>query len=153
VAEVSKDSNAAATALMAKMKMAPADRPKVMKECRRLLATLKLIPDKSDLILSFVETYLQLSATEFKQYEREVARSTPEEQEEMMPLISSITRKGMHDGQEQMLLLQIDRKFGGADPDLIARIDELPTEQLEQLGVALFDLATVEELEAWLNGS
>ncbi len=55
---------------MAKMKMAPKDRPKVKLECLRLLASLKLDPARATLIGVFIESYLKLTAQEMKQYER-----------------------------------------------------------------------------------
>ena len=42
-----------------------------------VLTALKLDPAKSKLIGGFIETYLQLSAEEMIQYEREFARLTP----------------------------------------------------------------------------
>ena len=47
---------------MAKMKIAPKDRPKVRLECLRLLATLKLDPARSQLIGGFIAAYLKLNA-------------------------------------------------------------------------------------------
>jgi hypothetical protein len=57
-------SNPVAAALMAKMDIAPEDRPKVKAECLRLLVTLQLDPAKSLLISSFIDTYLRMSQTE-----------------------------------------------------------------------------------------
>jgi hypothetical protein len=48
--------NPVASALMAKMGIAAADRPKVKLECLRLLATLRLDPAKSHFISSFIDT-------------------------------------------------------------------------------------------------
>ncbi|MBE9010773.1 Rpn family recombination-promoting nuclease/putative transposase, partial [Pseudanabaenaceae cyanobacterium LEGE 13415] len=52
--------NPVAAALMAKMKIAKRDRPKVKAECLRVLATLRLDPARTRLIAQFVDTYLQL---------------------------------------------------------------------------------------------
>lgn len=81
--------NPVASALMAKMRIAPRDRPKVRMECLRLLATLRLDPARSRLIGGFIETYLQMTATEMKQYEREFAKLTPTEKEGVMELMTS----------------------------------------------------------------
>jgi hypothetical protein len=145
-----KTPNPAATALMAKMKMAPIDRPTVLRECRRLLATLKLTPERSELIWAFVEGYLQLTTAEFKRYERDVARQSPEEKEDAMPLISSIKREGIHDGQERMLVRQINRRFGTVNQEIIAKLEVLASDQLEELGEALFDFTSLADVEAWL---
>jgi hypothetical protein len=45
----------------------------------------------------------------------------------------------------------IARKFGLPDPALSQRLEHLNVEQLEALGEAMFDLASVAELEAWLD--
>jgi hypothetical protein len=121
-----------------------------MRECRRLLATLKLVPERSDMIWAFVESYLQLTADELSQYEREVARTSPEEQEETMPLISSIARKGMHEGQERVLQILIERRFGAVEPTIIARLNNLTTDQLDELSAAILDFTSSEELESWI---
>jgi hypothetical protein len=53
--------NPVAAALMSKMRIAPADRPKVKAECLRMLATLRLNPARTRLISQFVDTYLRLT--------------------------------------------------------------------------------------------
>ena len=63
---------------MAKMKIAPKDRPKVLMACARMLATLKLDPARAELIWTFAESYLKLTAEEMNQYQRELARLAPE---------------------------------------------------------------------------
>src|SRR5579862_1088945 len=125
-----KQPNPVATALMSKMKIAPQDRPKVMSECRRLLATLKLDPARSELIWSFVESYLKLTAQEMKVYEREVAKLTPEEQEETVQLMSSFRREGiqqgiqqgMHEGKETLIARLIRKRFGSVSPEVQAHL-------------------------------
>jgi hypothetical protein len=59
--DVLNQSNPVAAALMSKMKIDPADRPRVKVECLRLLATLQLNPAKSELFSGFVDTYLRLT--------------------------------------------------------------------------------------------
>ena len=136
-----KRPNPVATALMAKMKIAPQDRPKVMSECRRLLATLKLDPARSELIWSFVESYLQLTAQEMRVYEREVAKLTPEEQETTVQLMSSFRREGIQQGKEGLVIRQIKRRFGSIASEVEARLDTLSAEQLDELGEDLLGFA------------
>lgn len=59
-----KQRNPLASALMAKMKIAPQERPQVKAECLRLLVTLKLDPARMQLISGFVDTYLRLTESE-----------------------------------------------------------------------------------------
>lgn len=56
--------NPIASALMAKMKIAEEDRPKVKAQCLRLLVTLKLDPARMQLISGFIDTYLTLNPIE-----------------------------------------------------------------------------------------
>lgn len=86
--------NPVASALMAKMKIAPEDRPKVRLECLRLLATLKLDPGRSQLIGGFIGTYLKLNAAEAKQYKEEFEKLAPEEKEAQMELMNPWVKEG-----------------------------------------------------------
>jgi len=147
--------NPVASALMAKMKIAAKDRPKVRLECLRLLATLKLDPARSQLIGGFVATYLNLNAVEREQYEQEFAKLTPEEKEanmEMMnPWVKQGWDEGMQAGKEQILIRQISRRFGVAASNITERLNALSSKQLDELSDALFDFKTSADLETWLS--
>ncbi|MCW3100183.1 MAG: hypothetical protein JWL77_5801 [Chthonomonadaceae bacterium] len=147
--------NAVASALMAKMKIAPQDRGKVRNECMRMLASLKLDPARSKLIGGFIDAYLTLTAEEMKQYEREFAKLAPEEQEARMELVSSWERKGieqgLHEGQERIIARQIKKRFGIVSLGVTERLDTLSTDELDELGDAIFDFTSVVDLEAWLS--
>jgi predicted transposase/invertase (TIGR01784 family) len=90
--------NPVAAALMAKMKIAPEDRPKVKAECLRLLVTLKLDPAKMSLVSKFVDTYLQLDREEEKTFQAEVDRMELAQKEEIMQVTTSWERKGIEQG-------------------------------------------------------
>src|SRR5205085_12062238 len=62
--------NPVASALMAKMRLAVKDRPKVKAQCLRLLATLHLDRARMQLISGFVDSYLELNAREQRIFER-----------------------------------------------------------------------------------
>jgi len=66
--------NPVASALMARMAIAPEDRPKVKAECLRLLATLHLDIRKARLISRFVDSYLNLNAQENREFYQELDR-------------------------------------------------------------------------------
>ena len=55
-----RQQNPVASALMAKMNIAPEDRPRVKSECLRLLATLRLDSARVQMISGFIDTYLRL---------------------------------------------------------------------------------------------
>jgi len=151
--------NPVASALMANMKIAPHDRPKVRLECLRLLATLKLDPAKSQLIGGFIGTYLKLNAEEMKQYEQEFAKLTPEEKEANMELMNPWVKQGWEDGKkegmqigkEEIVVRLLNRRFGSVSTKITARLNYLTSEQLSELGEDLLDFKTVADLEAWLS--
>lgn len=145
-----KQPNAAATALMARMKIAPQERVKVRKECMRLLATLRLDPARAQLIAGFIENYLRLTAEEMRQYEREMAKLAPEEREATMVQWTAIGREAEHRGKETLVARQIRRRFGSVSDEVMEQLDRLSTEQLDDLGEALFDFTSVADLENWL---
>ena len=149
--------NPAATALMAKMKIASSDRVRVRLECLRLLRTLKLDPARSQLIWGFVETYLTLNAEEMRRYERATAQLTSAEQEQTMEQWTSIGRQakaeglalGLQEGKEALVARLIRRRFGTVPEKVVARLDQLSPEQLDDLGEALLDFVTVTDLDQW----
>jgi hypothetical protein len=49
-----------------------------------------------------------------------------------------------------LVLRLLKRRLGTVNPQLETRVRNLSVEQLEELGVALFDLSTEPEIWAWL---
>jgi len=147
--------NPVAAALMAKMKIEPQDRPKVLIQCARMLATLKLDVARSELIWTFAESYLKLTVEETKQYQREFSELPPDEQEIAMQLISSFRKEGiqqgLHEGQQRIITRQIERLFGTVTPEILQRLHTLSNKNLEDLGVAMFDFSNLADLESWLS--
>ena len=66
-------------------------------------------------------------------------------------IYQDILQKGEQKEAFRFLSRQLNRCFGEIDSQIIERIRVLSTEQLENLGEALFDLSNVADLEAWLN--
>jgi predicted transposase YdaD len=98
--------NPVASALMAKMKIAERDRPKVKAECLRLMVTLKLDRARMGLIASFVDTYLGLNAAEEMRFNRALteAQWLPEQKEEVVEIVTSWERKGIEKGLQEGLV-------------------------------------------------
>jgi hypothetical protein len=75
-----------------------------------------------------------------------------------MPYIASVERIGYDRGQKEgrqegkvlMLLGLLTRKFGSLTDSTIDRINHLSSPQVEALGDAIFDLASIEDLTDWL---
>ncbi len=149
-----KQPNPAATALMAKMKIAAGDRPKVKLQCLRLLLTLKLNPAKSELIFQFVDRYLRLNTVEQRQYNQAEAK-LPQIEKEREDMVSSWRlegrAEGRAEGKEELLVALLTHRFGSLSPELQTRLHSLSTEQMDELGLALFDLNTLADAEEWLT--
>ena len=167
-----KTPNPTAAALMTKMAIAPEDRTKVASEITRMMLTLKLDPDKSDLIFSFMESYLKLTGEELKKYKQELDEPASEEEKDMIrtPPYSSWGREkyaqwteigkqegrqegrqeGILEGRKELIARQIERRFGAASEQATEGLNALASEQLDELGVALFDFTSAADVENWL---
>ncbi|BAY14617.1 hypothetical protein NIES21_03740 [Anabaenopsis circularis NIES-21] len=147
--------NPVAAALMAKMQIAPSDRPKVKVECLRLLATLKLDPARTRLISGFVDTYLQLNQQEEQVFQEEIDRLEMNSQENVMEIVTSWMRQGIEQGAERearsLVLRLLSRKVGELPEEVRSQIDVLSLHQLEALGEALLDFSNLSNLTDWLK--
>jgi len=146
--------NPVAAALMAKMQIAPSDRPKVKAECLRLLATLRLTPARARLISGFIDTYLRLNQPEEQVFQAELGRIAATEQLEIMEIITSWMEQGIERGAareaKSLVLRLLNRRLGEVPESLRMRLDTLTLPQLEALGEALLDFTELADLEAWL---
>ncbi|MBP5971168.1 DUF4351 domain-containing protein [Brasilonema sp. CT11] len=60
-------------------------------------------------------------------------------------------QEGNKQGEQRLIIRQLNRRFGEIDSSLIERVRELSIEQLEALGEALLDFSALTDLEAWLT--
>ncbi len=146
-----KRPNPAAAALMARMKIAPADRVRVKAEIFRVLLTLRLRPEKSQLILGFVETYLELSAQEELRLQRELDTLSENEQEKIMRMLLPGERVGIRKGRQETLrediLDVLEARFKHVPYEVREKIQEIqPEARLRKL---LRQAAVVERLETF----
>ncbi|MBD1215004.1 MAG: DUF4351 domain-containing protein [Dolichospermum circinale Clear-D4] len=71
-----------------------------------------------------------------------------------MQIVTSWMEEGIERGIEReknLIIRQINRKFGQIDLELETKIRSLNIEILEALGEAIFDLHDVEDLRNWLE--
>ena len=72
-----------------------------------------------------------------------------------MEIVTSWMEKGVERGFQQgerTLLLRLLRKqLGDLSPEAAKLIDSLPLDRLEQLGEALLDFSSPDDLHAWLQ--
>lgn len=160
--------NPVACALMAKMNIAPTDRAHVKWECLRLLVTLKLDRARMRLIAGFVDSYLRLTREEENDLITFLkATYNTGQEEQALELLTNFERialeesreegieeglaMGRVEGMEYLIVSQLSRRFGELPERLEARVRELPVERLQELGLAILDFQTREDMEAWLN--
>ena len=147
--------NPVAAALMAKMEIDPADRPRVKVECLRMIANLKLDKARTFLISGFIDNYLRLNPIEEQQFQVEVDRiKLPQERENVMELTTSWMEKGIVQGRESegrgLVVKLLTRKLGNPSPELLARVNGLNLDRVEALAEDLLDFTSVSDLERWL---
>jgi hypothetical protein len=174
-----RNPNPVASALMAKMKLAKEDRPRVKLECLRMLATLKLDKARSTLISTFMESYLKLTSAEAMVYNRELEEIKPRERESIMNLaeftreieaelklkvLSQGRAEGRAEGRAQgraegslvgrrkLVLRQLRRRLGSVPAGLTKQIGALGNSQLDDLGEALLDFESTADARAWFAG-
>jgi flagellar biosynthesis/type III secretory pathway protein FliH len=95
-----KHPNPAAAALMSRMRIAKADRPKVKLECLRMLVALKLDSRKSRTIAKFIDSYLQLTPEEEQAQEQQFLELNPQEAKQVKEIVTSWERRGLQKGLE-----------------------------------------------------
>jgi predicted transposase YdaD len=142
--------NPVAAALMAKMRIASEDRPKVKAECLRLLATLRLDPARTRLISGFVDTYLRLDLQEDQVFQAELGKLEASERGNVMKIVTSWMEEGIEQGERSLIFRLLNRRVGKLPEQVRSHIDTLPIAQLEALGEALLDFSGLSDLEAWL---
>jgi predicted transposase/invertase (TIGR01784 family) len=145
--------NPIASALMAKMQIAPEDRPRVKAECLRLLVTLRLNPAKMQLIAGFIDTYLNLAQDEEKLFQSQLTTMELEDQEQIMEITTSWEQKGIVKGQSITILRLLNRKLGNLPEVIATQIQYLEPAQLDTLTEDLLGFETLDDLNQWLNNS
>ncbi|MBE9114645.1 flagellar assembly protein H [Lusitaniella coriacea LEGE 07157] len=155
--------NPVASALMAKMRIAPSDRAQVKAECLRLLATLELNPQKMEFISGFIGTYLRLTEKEEKQFQQAIERMDLTTKERMMQFVTDWQEKGREQGRQEGLqeglqegqitqrqedilrILEVRfEEISGETRELVGKIEDI-----EVLGTLLVQSVTAQSLEAF----
>lgn len=143
--------NPVAAALMAKMDFKPEEKIKVKLECLRMLVTLKLNPAKIELISGFIDTYLRLNAREEQELDTELKQANLVEEEQIMEIVTSWMQKGIEQGEQKIVKKLLKRRFNNIDYTLENRINDLSSEQIENLADAIFDFQSLEDFIKWLE--
>ena len=141
--------NPVASALMARMRIAKKDRPRVKVECLRLLATLQLNPAKQQLISGFVDTYLRLQAHELLEFKKETAKLDPQEEIEVLKITTSWKEEGRLEGLLQGLEPALRLRFGEAGMAFLESLKkEVPLERIELVVEQMLSAPDLDSLAA-----
>jgi len=122
--------NPVAAALMAKMNIAPSERPQVKAECLRLLTTLKLDPARMQLISGFIDTYLNLNEAEEQAFQETIITMGLDEREEYMKITTSWERKALEE-------VAVNSLREGLSVEMVVKITGLTVERVQQLQAEL----------------
>jgi hypothetical protein len=157
-----RQNNPVASALMARMGMTAAERPRVKLECLRLLVTLRLDPARMRLISGFIDSYLRLNQQETLLFQEQAATLLQQDEKTgVMELTTSWKEEGIEIGKEegiaigrekerQLVLRLLRKKFGSLDPQWESRIAQFSFEQLAELGDAFLDFTSRTDLQHWM---
>ena len=66
-------------------------------------------------------------------------------------IYQEILQEGRQEGEATLVLRQLTRRFGTLAPELRAQISQLSIAQLEELGEALLDFSSMQDLIGWLQ--
>ncbi len=150
-----RQDNPVASALMAKMGVAPDERVKVKMECLRMILRLRLDRDKMRFLAKFVDTYLALNAEEEQQFQTAIKALPRKEREETMEFMSpwetSWEKRGYYRGLEKTVIRQLELRFGKLSQQTQTNIQRLAIEKLESLAEALLYFASARDLTQWLR--
>lgn len=83
--------------------------------------------------------------------ERILVESIFEESVTYQAIIERGRVKGVQQAKKELVLQLLNRKVGSVSQSIEAKIDQLPLEQVENLGEALLDFDTSEDLNRWLT--
>ena len=145
-----RSNNPVAAALLSKMGYQKKERVQVKLEFLRMLVRMELDPARTTLLTGFFETYLKLNEEEEKQLEAEIGKINTKEAEKMMEITTSWERKGRVEGQANILVRQLKKKFGNIPVEVEDRVRNLSVEKQQELAEAIFDLKSIDDVEAFL---
>jgi predicted transposase/invertase (TIGR01784 family) len=147
--EYLKSENPAALALMSKMGYTKEEKVQVKLEFLRMITSLKLDPQKMDLLIHFFDTYLILNQQEKKRLNQQLAMLEPEEVSKVRKYTNSWKeegrkegrregrreghREGRTEGQAELLAYLLKERFGSAPSKVVKQFSKLPSHKIQSL--------------------
>ena len=135
-----------------------------------MLVKMELDPARMTLLAGFFETYLRLNTAETRELEEEMGKMDDKEAEKMMELTTSWEERGRLkgliegrnegriegkiegkiEGQSKLLIKQLKTKFKNVPLDMEQKIKTLPAEKLEEIAEAIFDIKSIDDVNAFI---
>jgi len=143
--------NPVAAALLSKMGYKQEEKVRVKVEFIRILTRLQLDPARMQLLAGFFETYLKLNRIEEEEFLAQVRMLGPQEECAVMEITTSWHEKGRVEGQIELVLKQIRKRFGFVPEEIAVILPSLTPEKIEALGEALVEVASIEEFQAMVH--
>ncbi len=140
--------NPIACALMSRMRVSPDERFRVKSESLRLLSTLELEPSRRRMIAKYINAYLPLTADEEKKIRWKVDLSDLESVD-VATAEDSDNRNRM--GKVDIILRQLSCRTGILPGRIAGQIENLTSNELDDLGEALLSFSHPAEIEGWLR--
>jgi len=146
--------NPLASAFMAKMPVKKKERAKLKLVALNKLTELELNSAQVRLLGVFIDTYLDLNFKEQVEFEEELSKVEGAKKEAVMELTTSWERKGIIEGKREgeinLLIKQLTRRYGLLTEVEERQIRDLPEEQVESLAEAILDFQNRVEFTTWL---
>ncbi len=101
-------------------------------------------------LFAFIDWVMTLPDNLETQFWTEVSQF---EEEQQMPYITSVERLGIQKGETNLVLRQLNRRLGQVSESVCEQIRQLPLEKIEDVGEALLDFESEEDLLTWLAQS
>lgn len=124
----------------------------VVREALRELRNDEDLNELEPLLSFFASFVLEFPVVqEIMRWDMAVLRESPWYQQILQEGLQQGLQQGRQEGEVQLLLRQLNLRFGDLNETVEQRIRELSVEQLERLAEALLEFSAVEELETWLE--
>jgi hypothetical protein len=167
--------NPAALAMSGAMRMNQQERAILAVKFLELVAAVELNEEEREIVVAFFFGHLRLDAREQLQVRAELDKLDPMIKDEIMTLDNPFVAWGMEEGLEKgraeglqkglaegrqegrqegeaaLVFRQLRKRFGSLGATHESFIKQLPLEKLEELGEALLEFKTVEQLDQWLR--
>jgi hypothetical protein len=129
-------------ALSALMKLPEAERARIKAEGLARIARSRENNARKELLTECFDNYLRLGSGELTEFERLKAEQFPE----AGTMVNSIEERGRVRGKREDVRLLVDKKFGPLSQEVLARIESLPIERLDEILLVILDAKSLDEL-------